>query len=72
MVSSELEREYTRRGVGLIEADEGCRAFLDELERGAPDDTQVLLMKGDPSGSFAAHRSRPTAHAVASETGAAP
>ena len=33
MVSPELEREYARRGIGLIRPEEGTHALLDELAR---------------------------------------
>ncbi|HEX3334381.1 MAG TPA: SDR family NAD(P)-dependent oxidoreductase, partial [Acidimicrobiales bacterium] len=33
MVSPELEREYARRGIGLIRPEEGTQALLDELAR---------------------------------------
>jgi len=48
MVSAELEREYNRRGVGLIDPDQGARAFVDELLHGAAADAQVLWMCGSP------------------------
>ena len=44
MVSAELEREYARRGIGLIEPDDGVDALLDEL--GAPaSGAQVIVMR---------------------------
>ncbi|RME21117.1 MAG: SDR family NAD(P)-dependent oxidoreductase, partial [Deltaproteobacteria bacterium] len=48
MVSPELEREYRRRGVGLIDPDAGARAFVDELLYGDAADAQVLWMCGSP------------------------
>ena len=47
MVSSELESEYERRGISLIGQDAGVQAFIAELEHGAPDDAQVVLMCAD-------------------------
>lgn len=47
MVSPELEREYHRRGVGLIDPVDGARAFLDELVHGGSA-TQVILMNATP------------------------
>jgi len=44
MVSSELEKEYARRGIGLIDVSEGVEAFVNELKFGAAEDAQVLLM----------------------------
>jgi NAD(P)-dependent dehydrogenase (short-subunit alcohol dehydrogenase family) len=46
MVSPELEREYARRGVGLIPPDEGVDRLLDEMARGR--DSQVIIMCADP------------------------
>ncbi|KPM56774.1 beta-ketoacyl synthase [Frankia sp. R43] len=48
MVSEELAREYARRGIGLIDPDEGVAALLRELREpvpGAP--VQVVQMCGD-------------------------
>ena len=51
MVSPELEREYARRGMGLVLPDDGVRAFLDEVGRvlagKAP--ARVVIMNADPS-----------------------
>jgi NAD(P)-dependent dehydrogenase (short-subunit alcohol dehydrogenase family)/acyl carrier protein len=47
MVSPELEREYARRGIGLIDPDLGVAALLAEL-RGARGDAQVILTASDP------------------------
>ena len=51
MVTEELEREFTRRGLGLISPETGVQRLLDELNR--PDATafQVLLMQGQPNGA---------------------
>jgi NAD(P)-dependent dehydrogenase (short-subunit alcohol dehydrogenase family) len=43
MVSPELEREYTRRGVVLIEAEHGCRLLHDELSRGRKGEAEVVI-----------------------------
>ena len=48
MVDPSLEREYARRGVGLIDLEEGVAAFLAEIERGAPEDAQVIWMSATP------------------------
>ncbi len=48
MMSPELEREYARRGIGLIEPAAGVASFMDELLHGGPADAQVILMRGDP------------------------
>ena len=46
MVSAELEREYERRGIGLIDPDDGVAALLDELA--APRGTaQVIVLRAD-------------------------
>ncbi len=47
MVSPELEREYARRGIGLIDPDDGVAALLRELRSGAAD-AQVVLMRARP------------------------
>jgi NAD(P)-dependent dehydrogenase (short-subunit alcohol dehydrogenase family) len=46
MVSPELEREYQRRGIGLIPPDEGVARLFEEISRGR--DAQVVLMSGEP------------------------
>ncbi|HIE72093.1 MAG TPA: hypothetical protein EYP98_19040 [Planctomycetes bacterium] len=50
MVTEELQREFARRGLGLISPETGVQRLLAELNR--PDATafQVLLMQGLPSG----------------------
>ncbi|MGW2441538.1 SDR family NAD(P)-dependent oxidoreductase [Streptomyces goshikiensis] len=48
MVTPELEREYARRGVPLIEPGAGTAAFLAELAHGG--DVQVVLMAQDGPG----------------------
>ena len=49
MVSAELEREYARRGVGLIEPAEGVAALLRELAAPAPAPAQVVYFCGELS-----------------------
>ena len=44
MVSAELEREYARKGIGLIPLSEGVDALLNELKHGDREDAQVVLM----------------------------
>ncbi|HKA91086.1 MAG TPA: SDR family NAD(P)-dependent oxidoreductase, partial [Haliangiales bacterium] len=46
MISPELEREYSRRGIGLIRPEEGVSRLLDELRR--PGLAQVILMRAAP------------------------
>ena len=47
MVSAELEREYARRGIGLIDPDDGVSCLLRELRSGRTD-AQVVLMRARP------------------------
>jgi acyl transferase domain-containing protein/NAD(P)H-dependent flavin oxidoreductase YrpB (nitropropane dioxygenase family) len=47
MVSPELEREYARRGVGLIDPEDGVACLLAELAGGT--EPQVLYMCADPT-----------------------
>jgi NAD(P)-dependent dehydrogenase (short-subunit alcohol dehydrogenase family) len=47
MVSAELEREYARRGVGLIDPTEGVDALLRELGGPADGPAQVVYLCGD-------------------------
>jgi NAD(P)-dependent dehydrogenase (short-subunit alcohol dehydrogenase family) len=47
MVSAELEREYERRGIGLIDPDDGVACLLHELRSGRTD-AQVVLMRARP------------------------
>ena len=49
MVSPELAAEFAKRGIGLIEAEEGSVSFLDELLYGGKDEPQVILLKADPA-----------------------
>jgi acyl transferase domain-containing protein/NAD(P)H-dependent flavin oxidoreductase YrpB (nitropropane dioxygenase family)/NAD(P)-dependent dehydrogenase (short-subunit alcohol dehydrogenase family) len=45
MVSDELEREYARRGVGLISVDDGIACLLGELAWGPRDLSQVVYLR---------------------------
>jgi NAD(P)-dependent dehydrogenase (short-subunit alcohol dehydrogenase family)/acyl carrier protein len=45
MVSAELERSYTRRGIGMIAPDEGVACLLRELAWGDPALSQVVYMR---------------------------
>jgi acyl transferase domain-containing protein/NAD(P)H-dependent flavin oxidoreductase YrpB (nitropropane dioxygenase family) len=47
MVSAELTRAYARRGIGLIEPDDGVACLLDELATGT--EAQVVYMCADPA-----------------------
>ena len=47
MVSAELEREYARRGIGLIKPDDGVACLLAELAGGT--EPQVVYMCADPT-----------------------
>jgi acyl transferase domain-containing protein/NAD(P)H-dependent flavin oxidoreductase YrpB (nitropropane dioxygenase family)/NAD(P)-dependent dehydrogenase (short-subunit alcohol dehydrogenase family) len=49
MVTPELEREYARRGIGLIPMEAGVAAFIDELLRGDEADAQIILMRATPA-----------------------
>jgi len=48
MVSPELERDYARKGIGLIPLQAGVDALLQELRFGTKDDTQIVLMCAGP------------------------
>jgi NAD(P)-dependent dehydrogenase (short-subunit alcohol dehydrogenase family) len=50
MVSAELEREYGRRGVGLINVDDGVACLLRELAWGPPDVSQVVYLSPPVAG----------------------
>jgi hypothetical protein len=45
MVSPELEREYARRGITLIDQEAGVTSLMRELAHG--EDAQVIYMCGD-------------------------
>jgi hypothetical protein len=47
MVSPDLEREYAKRGVGLIDPEDGVACLLAELAGGT--EPQVLYMCADPT-----------------------
>lgn len=55
MVSAEIEREYARRGIGLVDPDEGVRALLVELADESPtpgrepQPAQVVVMRATPA-----------------------
>ena len=51
MVSADLEREYARRGIGLIRPEDGVARLLDELAEGS-DHSQVVLMCSEPQSMF--------------------
>jgi NAD(P)-dependent dehydrogenase (short-subunit alcohol dehydrogenase family)/acyl carrier protein len=48
MVSPELEREYARRGIGLIPVRDGVDMLLHELCEGDREDVQIVMMCGTP------------------------
>jgi hypothetical protein len=48
MVSPELEREYARRGIGLIRPEEGTQALLEELAR-ASRRSRLVVMRAWPA-----------------------
>jgi malonyl CoA-acyl carrier protein transacylase len=50
MVSPELEREYARRGIGLISVDEGVACLLRELAWGPRDVSQVVYLSNPAAG----------------------
>lgn len=47
MVSPELEREYARRGIGLVDPDDGVMAILHEIAE-AEGPSQLVVMRGAP------------------------
>jgi acyl transferase domain-containing protein/NAD(P)H-dependent flavin oxidoreductase YrpB (nitropropane dioxygenase family)/NAD(P)-dependent dehydrogenase (short-subunit alcohol dehydrogenase family)/acyl carrier protein len=51
MVSPELEREYARRGIGLIPLHEGVDLLLHELREGDRENVQIVMMCGTPERS---------------------
>jgi acyl transferase domain-containing protein/NAD(P)H-dependent flavin oxidoreductase YrpB (nitropropane dioxygenase family) len=61
MVSVELEREYAKRGVGLIDPEDGVDAFLGELGE-ASAEAQVILMNAAPSAFTAVHEGAHESH----------
>jgi hypothetical protein len=48
MISPELERQYSSRGIGLIRPDDGAHALIDELLYGSRDDVRVILTGMNP------------------------
>jgi len=48
MVSPELEREYARRGLALIDPERGVEALLAEIASAPGGDPQVILCASDP------------------------
>jgi acyl transferase domain-containing protein/NAD(P)H-dependent flavin oxidoreductase YrpB (nitropropane dioxygenase family)/NAD(P)-dependent dehydrogenase (short-subunit alcohol dehydrogenase family) len=48
MVSPELEREYARRGIGLIPLQDGVDLLLHELHEGDRENVQLVMMCGHP------------------------
>jgi len=48
MVSPELEREYARRGIGLIPLNDGVEQLLRELREGDRENVQIVMMCGNP------------------------
>jgi NAD(P)-dependent dehydrogenase (short-subunit alcohol dehydrogenase family) len=48
MVSPELEREYARRGIGLIPLQDGVDLLLQELHEGDRENVQLVMMCGNP------------------------
>jgi NAD(P)-dependent dehydrogenase (short-subunit alcohol dehydrogenase family) len=48
MVSPELEREYARRGIGLIALNDGVEQLLHELREGDRGNVQLVMMCGNP------------------------
>lgn len=48
MVSKELAGEYHRRGIGLIDPEDGVACLLDELRFGRREDVEVVVMRATP------------------------
>jgi len=46
MVSAELQRQFARRGIGLILPSDGCRSMDQELRYGHKGDVEILLTAG--------------------------
>jgi acyl transferase domain-containing protein/NAD(P)-dependent dehydrogenase (short-subunit alcohol dehydrogenase family) len=47
MVTPELEREYQRRGMGLIQPEDGIHCLLEELRSGSSEDAEVVVMRAE-------------------------
>ena len=65
MVSPELEREYGRRGVGLIDPDDGVRALLAEMATLPGEPAQVVVMRAEPEALEGRPRTAPGTFATA-------
>jgi hypothetical protein len=63
MVTVELERRYAKRGIGLIEPDDGVSCLLRELAYGTRDDVQVMYSCAEPA-AFELRPGEPLASAV--------
>ena len=48
MVSEALEKTYAKSGIGLIPADEGANALINEMRFGKKADVQLIIMSGIP------------------------
>jgi NAD(P)-dependent dehydrogenase (short-subunit alcohol dehydrogenase family) len=57
MVSAELEREYARRGIGLVDPEAGVRALLHEMGTLPGEPAQVVIMRAEPE-AFVDRRER--------------
>jgi NAD(P)-dependent dehydrogenase (short-subunit alcohol dehydrogenase family) len=73
MVSSWLEEEFARRGVALIELEQGCRMLDEELSRGVKGETEIVIgaatgLAGEQAGLEGAGVT-PSTSAAASELG---
>jgi NAD(P)-dependent dehydrogenase (short-subunit alcohol dehydrogenase family) len=49
MVSDQLAREYDRRGIGLIQLEEGIESLLREMAAVSSGEAQVIIAAADPS-----------------------
>lgn len=64
MVSPELEREYERRGIGLVDPEEGIAAFLAAIAQPADEPSQVVVMRATPDAFVAVRPTTTPAAAV--------
>jgi acyl transferase domain-containing protein/NAD(P)H-dependent flavin oxidoreductase YrpB (nitropropane dioxygenase family) len=78
MVSSWLEEEFARRGVALIELDQGARMLDEELRRGSSGEAEIVIgaasgLAGEQAGlgASAAETSAPDPSVAAATTSAA-
>ncbi|MGH9214324.1 MAG: SDR family NAD(P)-dependent oxidoreductase [Acidimicrobiales bacterium] len=69
MVTPELEREYARRGVGLVEPAEGVRALMNEMATLPGEPAQVIVMRAEPYALEARPPTAPGTFARASVAG---